>query len=141
MRVRTMGVGAAALIVVVCAAALLAACGGSGGGSGGATIEVSEADNAKTVTAKVGDQVSVTLKENPSTGYGWKMVAGPGLAEVSDAYAAPSPSPAIGAGGVHTWVYEVEQAGTLTLTGVYERSWEDKSKSAADFSLTIDATE
>jgi inhibitor of cysteine peptidase len=140
MRVRSMGLGVVALIVGVCAAALLAACGG---GSGGATIKATEADSAKTLTAKVGDGVSVTLKENPTTGYEWSMIAGPGLTAVSDEFIGPSssPSPMMGAGGVHTWVYKVDQAGTLTLTGVYARSWESESKSAADFSLTVDATE
>jgi len=139
MRVRTMGVGALVLVVVVCAAALLAACGG---GSGGATIKVTEADNTKTLAAEVGDEISVTLKENPTTGYGWNMIAGLGLTAVSDEFTGPSPSssPMMGAGGVHTWVFKVDQAGTLTLTGVYARSWEPESKSAADFSLTVDAT-
>jgi inhibitor of cysteine peptidase len=132
-----MGLGGLTLVVVVCAAALLTACGGSGG----ATIKVTEGDNDKTVAAKVGDELSVTLKENPTTGYEWTMIAGPGLSAVSDAFTGPesSPSPLMGAGGTHTWVYTVDQAGTLTLTGVYARSWE--SKSAADFSLTVDATE
>ena len=124
-------------VALASAAALLAACGGSGG----ATIEVTEADTNKTVTATVGDEVSVTLKENPTTGYEWNMIAGPGLTAVSDDFIGPSPSPSpmMGAGGVHTWVYKVDQAGTLTLTGVYARSWEAESKSAADFSLTITA--
>ena len=140
MRVRSMGLGVVALIVGVCAAALLAACGG---GSGGATIKATEADSAKTLTAKVGDGVSVTLKENPTTGYEWSMIAGPGLTAVSDEFIGPSssPSPMMGAGGVHTWFYKVDQAGTLTLTGVYARSWESESKSAADFSLTVDAAQ
>ncbi|MCX6363994.1 MAG: protease inhibitor I42 family protein [Actinobacteria bacterium] len=139
MRVRTMGLGGVVLVVVVCTAALLTACGGSAG----ATIKVTEVDNNKTVTAKVGDKLSVTLKENPTTGYEWNMIAGPGLAVVSDKFAGPepSPSPLMGAGGTHTWVYAVHQAGTMTLTGVYARSWESQSKSAADFSLTVDATE
>jgi predicted secreted protein len=47
----------------------------------------------------------------------------------------------MGAGGVHTWVYKVDRAGVLTLTGVYARSWEPQSKSAADFSLTVDAAQ
>jgi inhibitor of cysteine peptidase len=139
MRVRIMSLGLAALAVAMCAAALLAACGGSGG----ATLKVTEADNAKTVTAKVGDEVSVTLKENPTTGYEWTMIAGPGLAAQSDTYIGPSPSasPLLGAGGVHTWLYKVDKAGTLTLTGVYARSWEPQSKNAADFSLAIVSTD
>jgi inhibitor of cysteine peptidase len=138
---RRVAVVACGLAVMLTAAAALVACGGSAG-SGGATIKVTAADNAKTVTAKVGDEVSVTLKENPTTGYEWNMVAGPGLTAASDHFIAPSPAatPMMGAGGVHTWVYKVDQAGALTLAGTYARSWEPDSKSAAHFSLTVDAT-
>jgi len=136
---RRLALLACGLAVMLTAAAALVACGGSGG----ATIRATEADNNKTVMAKVGDELSVTLKENPTTGYEWNMIAGPGLTAVSDRFVGPSPSPSplMGVGGVHTWVYKVDRAGGLTLTGVYARSWEPQNKSAADFSLTVDATE
>ena len=136
---RRLAVWACGLAVLLTAAAGLVACGGSGG----ATIKITEADTARTVTAKVGDEVSVTLKENPTTGYEWKMISGPGLTAVSDKFVGPSPSPSpmMGAGGMHTWVYKVDRASVLTLTGVYARSWEPQSKSAADFSLTVDAAQ
>jgi len=140
---RRLAAWACCLAVTLTAAAALVACGGSGGGSGSATIKVTEADNGATVKAKVGDELSVTLEENPTTGYEWSMIAGPGLTAVSDRFVGPSPSPSplMGAGGTHTWVYKVASSGKLTLTGVYARSWEPESKSAADFSLTVDATE
>ena len=140
---RRLAVLACGLAIILSSAAVLVACGGSAGGSAGASIKVTEADNNKTVTAKVGDRIFVTLDENPSTGYEWSMIAGPGLTAVSDRFVGPSPSPSplMGAGGAHTWVYKVASSGKLTLTGVYARSWEPQSKSAADFSLTVHATE
>jgi Predicted secreted protein len=45
----------------------------------------------------------------------------------------------MGAGGTHSWVFRVDKAGTLTLAGLYVRPWEADGKSAADFSLTIEA--
>ena len=99
------------------------------------------ADNNATVAARVGEQFTVSLAENPTTGYQWDMKAGPGLTLVSDRFTGPSPSPSPleGAGGTRAWVFRADKAGTLTLTGLYVRPWEADGKSAADFSLTITA--
>jgi inhibitor of cysteine peptidase len=135
-----------ATMVAVAAAVLglaggLVACGGSADEASPGPTTYTEADSGQTVSAAVGDEIAVTLKENPSTGYEWDLKPGPGLTVVSNDYAGPSasPSPMIGAGGTRTWVFKVDEAGTLTLTGLYVRPWEPSSKSASDFSLTIDA--
>jgi inhibitor of cysteine peptidase len=133
---------AAALLALAAASAGLAACGGSAGGSGPSPSPhtYTEAQSGQTVTANVGEQIVVRLKENPSTGYQWTMKAPTGLTEVSSTFAGPSPSPSplVGAGGTRTWVYRVDAPGTLALTGAYARSWEPK-KPAGTFSLTIAA--
>ena len=134
------------LVAVVAAAALLAAaCGGSSGGasaspSPGARV-YAETASGTTIRAKVGDRITVTLRENPTTGYKWEMKLGPGLTLVGDEFVGPSPSPSplMGAGGTHSWVFRVDKAGTLTLTGLYVRPLEADGKSVADFSLTVEA--
>jgi inhibitor of cysteine peptidase len=127
----------------VAGAAALSACGGSSAPPSPSPVvrTFTEAQNSKTVTASVGERFAVTLDENPTTGYAWALKLGPGLSLISDEYAGPSPSasPLMGAGGARTWVVRVDDAGTLTLTGVYARSWEAPTKSAASFSLTIEA--
>ena len=125
----------------------LVACGGSGGTSPSPApkVEVYTATaSGTTVSAAVGDRVTITLDENPSTGYQWDLKLSPGLKLVASTFLgpsfSPSPSPAIvGAGGVRTWLIEVVKPGVLTITGAYFRPWESASKSAARFSLTIDA--
>jgi Predicted secreted protein len=135
------------LVAVVAAAALLAAaCGGSSGGasaspSPGARV-YTETASGTTIRAKVGDRITVTLRENPTTGYKWEMKLAPGLTLVMGTFFGPSFSPSpplMGAGGTHTWLVRVDKPGLLTLTGIYARPWESASKSAASFSLTIDA--
>jgi len=127
-------------------AAAVSACGGTGGSSPGPsspTLAVyTAADDGTTVEASVGEQFTVSLEENPTTGYEWDMKAGPGLTLVGDEFMGPSPSPSplMGAGGTHAWVFKADKAGTLTLTGLYVRPWEADGKSAADFSLTIEAS-
>jgi len=126
-------------------AAMIAACGGTAGSSPPPTSPppavYTVADNNATVAARVGEQFTVSLAENPTTGYQWDMKAGPGLTLVSDRFTGPSPSPSPleGAGGTRAWVFRADKAGTLTLTGLYVRPWEADGKSAADFSLTITA--
>ena len=139
------GVVIASVAMTLACAAALAACGGTGGSSlappPAPPAAYTAADNHATVAARVGEQLTVTLAENPTTGYQWDMKAGPGLTLVSDQFIGPSPSPSPleGAGGTHSWVFRANAAGTLTLTGLYVRPWEADGKSAADFSLTIEA--
>ena len=137
---------AGAALLALLAAGSLVACGGSSGGasaspSPGARV-YAETASGTTIRAKVGDRITVTLRENPTTGYKWEMKLGPGLTLVMGTFTEPSFSPSpplMGAGGTHSWVFRVDKAGTLTLTGLYVRPWEADGKSAADFSLTIEA--
>lgn len=131
--------------MALASAAALVACGGTGGSSPAPSSPTpavyTAADDGATVAASVGEQFTVSLEENPTTGYEWDMKAGAGLTLVGDEFVGPSPSPSplMGAGGTHSWVFRVDKAGTLTLTGLYVRPWEADGKSAADFSLTIAA--
>jgi len=141
-------IAGAALLALLAATGSLVACGGSSGGASaspgpGARV-YTETASGTTIAAKVGDRITVTLKENPTTGYKWEMKLGPGLMLVIGTFFGPSfsPSPPVmGAGGTRTWVVKVDKPGSTTLTGIYARPWESASKSAASFSLTIDATE
>lgn len=87
--------------------------------------------NDATVTLAKGGTVTVKLAENPTTGYQWTMIVGPGLSLVSSTFVAPSASGPVGAGGTHVWVVKAEQAGTRTLTGVYKRSWSLRTRRAS----------
>jgi len=133
--------------VVLAAGLALVACGGSAGPSPSPTAKVNvytATASGTTVPAAVGDRITIKLDENPSTGYQWDLKLSAGLKLVMGTFFgpsfSPSPSPAIvGAGGVHTWLIEVEKPGVLTVTGAYFRPWESASQSAARFALTIDA--
>ena len=131
-------------LALLAGATMVAACGSAAkAGADGRTSATAytEANNKDTVMAKVGDQIVITLKENPSTGYAWTMKLAPGLSLVSSKFTAPSASPVqlVGASGTRTWVVKVDNAGKLKFTGVYVRSWEKKAKNATRFSLTINA--
>src|SRR5450756_2778333 len=88
-------INAGAALLALLAAGSLVACGGSSGGasaspSPGARV-YTETASGTTIRAKVGDRITVTLRENPTTGYKWDMKAGPGLTLVGDEFVGPSP--------------------------------------------------
>jgi inhibitor of cysteine peptidase len=80
-------------------------------------------DNGKVVTVAVGGTITATLASNPTTGYAWTL---PTLQDtrvvrfVSSNYQAPS-SPAMGAGGTTTFVFQVAGQGIAPVRLVYAR--------------------
>ena len=84
-------------------------------------------------------KVAVRLKENPTTGYQWYLETDIGgvLVPLDDVYEQESLSEdAVGAGGVHTWFFDIAAAGTVVLTFRYARSMETDETPAAKLMLT-----
>ncbi len=77
--------------------------------------------NGKTVTAK--------LKGNASTGYTWgyKIKDDKMVQYVSDEYK-PNTGGFVGAGGVHTFVFEAQKPGTTYITFDYAQHWKKGKK-------------
>ena len=105
------------------------------------TDAFTEEDSPGIFGTDMGRTFAIVLEENPSTGYSWTMHLGPGLKMVTDEFVAPgpSPSPLVGAGGQRIWVIDIERPGTTAVTGIYARTSEAATKSAADFSLVVKA--
>lgn len=101
-------------------------------------VQLTADDNGGQVEVKAGEEFTVVLNGNPSTGYTWEakdldttmfeLVGDPEF--VSD-----SPG-MVGAGGTLTLTFKALQAGTATLNLVYHRSWEDVDP-INTFSVTI----
>jgi inhibitor of cysteine peptidase len=136
--VAALAIAALAAAVLVVFAGTLAACGGDG--AGGEPAAYTEADSGSTVTAAVGDSITIRLSENPSTGYSWQLRLSTGLSLRVDDLEQPTASPGrVGAPGTRAFTLEVTGAGTQVAEAVYQRSWE----SAADpgrqeFMLTVE---
>jgi predicted secreted protein len=106
-------------------------------------LVVTEEDNGQTLAVVEGDNVTVRLSANPSTGYSWKVT------ETSDAFGYPeedyeaSTGP-VGGGGtaVFTWKTTGEQSlvGTHTVTLEYRRSWETEGPAAETFWFNVRIT-
>lgn len=93
------------------------------------TIAVSE--DQSDIQVKKGQQFTITLSSNASTGYSWMLTDDYNksvVSKVSDEYITPKTT-ASGAPGEEVWTFKAESTGTTTLTLNYERSWEgDSSK-------------
>ncbi|MDQ1295448.1 MAG: inhibitor of cysteine peptidase [Actinomycetota bacterium] len=90
----------------------------------------------------VGTVFSVSLSENPSTGYGWSQslpAAGSGPLTLldSDYVQDPAPSGMVGVGGTRYFRYRVTAPGTTDVTFAYRRPWETGVAPIQQVKLTV----
>ncbi|MDK9711792.1 protease inhibitor I42 family protein [Acidaminobacter sp.] len=79
------------------------------------------------VVADAVTSLTLTLDENPTTGYSWAYTLAPEgiLALDHDAFVSGQTSAnVVGAGGQHTWTFKVLTMGCVRLTFRYYRPWE-----------------
>jgi inhibitor of cysteine peptidase len=105
------------------------------------TVEGTVIDEPGPVSLAVGEQVTLELQANPTTGYQWEPSAEPDasvITIVSDTYVAGG-SDAMGAGGTQRIVIEGKAAGTTTLALRYVRPWETDAAPAdtASYEITV----
>jgi inhibitor of cysteine peptidase len=83
------------------------------------------ADSPEQVSVTVGEEFTVKLASNPTTGYSWALAGAlpSWLVQVNQAYIADT-SGLAGAGGTEHWTFRATAAGSATLTLQYERPWE-----------------
>ncbi len=104
-------------------------------------VQLTKADDGKTVEVQPGGTLIVALPSNPSTGFSWSVTAPePGNVELvgEPTYVPPgSTSPVVGAAGTQVFTFRPFEAGTDTLTMGYARSFEPGVAPAETFSVTI----
>jgi inhibitor of cysteine peptidase len=111
------------------AAVGMAGCGGTPNGSS-TVITLTDADNGKSVSAKIGDQIQVLLVGNATTGYAWTVTMTDAdkavLQQQGDAvYTETSTdSSVVGGGGIYTFTFKAIAAGTANPAFNYARSFE-----------------
>ncbi|MDD1702984.1 MAG: protease inhibitor I42 family protein [Methanoregula sp.] len=101
-------------------------------------VAADEAQNGSTVYVNTSANITLTLKENPTTGYSWNLSVTPGLAILNDTYVSSDPSGKLmGAGGTHTWEITAEKTGTQKIQGIYMRPWENVTGNETTFTMTV----
>jgi len=123
----------------VASMALILALGAARGCTrGAAMIELDEAAAGRPVTMEVGQQLRVTLPENRTTGYRWRVGGDCAriLAVEEDQATAGSGQP--GAGGMRVWVFAAKAEGQCELRFESARAWEQSATgTTVSFPVTV----
>lgn len=99
-------------------------------------MELTEKDSGSQRTVRLGEDIVVTLAENPTTGYRWAADVDTGaLGQTDDSYTGPNEPR--GAGGMRRLTFTALRAGTIHLRLVKKRAWE-REGDAEQF--TVDLT-
>ena len=99
--------------------------------------ELDEMANGQAIDLAIGDDLTIRLPENPTTGYRWEVRSGADTVclPVTDEYRAPKPTP--GAGGVHVWVFRAARRGDVGLVLVYRRPWDEPEQQEKVFVVRL----
>ncbi|MCK9306606.1 MAG: protease inhibitor I42 family protein [Methanoculleus sp.] len=95
-----------------------------------------ETNNNETVTLPAGSEITISLEENPTTGYEWNVTSDEGLQLVNETHDAPQ-TELMGAPGVHIWEYIAAEKGTGEFSAIYTRSWENVTGNETAFSMAF----
>lgn len=103
--------------------------------TGGAAI-------AANLELRPGGRATVTLVENGSTGYAWRIdesaSQNPGVLRLEDkGYAPPAKAAPLGAPGSHTWAVEALAKGHARIEFVYKRPWESTPVKRETWSVDV----
>ncbi len=101
-------------------------------------LRLTRSDHDKTVTAAAGDEVTIALDENPTTGYCWAIDnANTDVIEVkSNDYDAAAGN-AVGGGGSRRIVLLLKKPGTAHLELNNRREWEGSAAAIDRFAVTF----
>jgi len=96
-----------------------------------------ESSDGQAITLRVGERFTLTLAENPSTGFRWQLVADAApLCSVAADHFEPAVHPP-GRPGMHSWEFEAAQAGDARIALAYRRAWERRRAPARTFTLHV----
>ena len=98
---------------------------------------LTSADNGKTVDLRVGDEATLRLPENPSTGYRWAVdTTDPNLIDLRQGNYVSS-SNATGGGGEVEWLIKAKAAGAAEVKFKRWRPWEGDSSVVERYAITL----
>lgn len=109
-----------------------------------AALTLTEGDNGKSFTVKVGDTISVVLAGNPTTGYEWESAMAEEITPLltlkgGKATYTPDKVEAgvVGSGGQYTFVFTAAASGQVELKLKYWRSFEAQAEPLQTFGVTV----
>ena len=95
--------------------------------------------SAQTIGVKVGEQFTITLESNPTTGYKWESNFDQNLLNLvkSEYKADPQAQGRVGAGGKEQFIFEGLKAGEAQIKMTYKRAWEQQADKTDTFTVLI----
>ncbi|MFH1405267.1 MAG: protease inhibitor I42 family protein [Patescibacteria group bacterium] len=100
--------------------------------------ESMETSDTEEIMTSVGDEFTVVLASNPTTGFSWKPDFEEGIFElISKGYGAEE-TDLVGSGGYETFVFKSNVKGSHELKMMYMRPWESKQPTTIKiFNVTV----
>jgi inhibitor of cysteine peptidase len=108
---------------------------------GAKPVNVTKADNGKSVSMAMNGVVVVTLDGNATTGYAWALESGNDKVLKAQGDPKYNPLPAapgmVGTGGAYEFRFNAVGAGTATLKFIHKQPWVQSDPKAETFSVTV----
>lgn len=95
-----------------------------------------DAGGDERLAVRVGEEVAVTLEENRTTGYSWRLEIPAALLEMIGEEHSRS-SDRAGAGGTVTFRFRASAPGEGRLVAIYERPWEHEPVRRHDWRIVV----
>ena len=105
-----------------------------------ADLNLTEAQNGGSFAVRLGDQIVLTLPENPSTGYRWSPASLHQNFLSQEAHDYHPGGPAVGSGGTIVWRFKATREGHTRLEMKKIRAWEADSAPTGQFAVSIEIT-
>ena len=120
---------------------MLLSCGSSSSIITGCDDFSKQKNISKNVEIIQGNELSVYLCSNPTTGFGWSESANISnasvLKQVSHVSITPKEKGLVGAAGQELWKFRATSKGTAVLKMEYSRPWQGGEKAEWTFTLTV----
>lgn len=109
----------------------------------GVVITLTQVDKDKSVEAHPGDEIVVSLAENPGTGYQWAIAqSDEHILALEETRYVPDPTGGrVGGGGQRLFSFQAQKAGTVSLRLDLWRPWEGEKSVVDRFAVLIDVHE
>lgn len=99
---------------------------------------VSEKDSGKSFDLRRDDNITVILRENPTTGYRWKtFISEPGVLELFYESYSSGEGVMVGGGGQRKFIFNPKHDGKCILQFKKMREWEENSSAIEECSFSV----
>jgi inhibitor of cysteine peptidase len=106
-------------------------------GCSGSSSSAANTDPGKTIRVKVGEEFTISLKANPTTGYDWECTSVYEWIQPLDKTYQADNTGLVGSGGTDIFRFKAHGQGKATLDFVYKRLWETTSVEQKNFTVEV----